>query len=441
MPLLWRLLVLLFLLARSNVATFWDPLETFIADRNCTFYYNRPDAVLQATMTGNVEIVNCVLGNLTDGTIDYVDNEVQLNIVNEVAETALIYAARTGKFDIATALIQHGANMDIKARGSTALHNAVLSNFPKIVSLLINSGANLNLEDSLGLTPLQRAVEKEYNDITLLLALAGANVTCADVPTFNDFISAAKSARPIDVAIVMCMVGKDVTMLSRQDSLGNTALHYAIKSQSEHISAILIRKNTNLNLMNENGDTVLMLTSKLSDITEDVRRDQSLDTIAADLISNSANLNLQNRKDGKTALMTAITEGQANIAIKIIEAGANLNLKEYSKGYTALHFAAIHGHMSIVKSAIGSNNCDVNIRSKAGNTALMLAALEGQNEVAKYLLSMSVCADTSLKNAEGKSVLNYARFEVPDYEFRTSPVGTRSKGCSWNSTIIKCQCE
>ena len=83
--------------------------------------------------------------------------------------------------------------------------------------------------------------------------------------------------------------------------------------------------------MNENGDTVLMLTSKLSDITEDVRRDQSLDTIAADLISNSANLNLQNRKDGKTALMTAITEGQANIAIKIIEAGANLNLKEYSK--------------------------------------------------------------------------------------------------------------
>ena len=121
--------------------------------------------------------------------------------------------------------------------------------------------------------------------------------------------------------------------------------------------------------------------------------------------------------------------------------GANLNLKEYSKGYTALHFAAIHGHMSIVKSAIGSNNCDVNIRSKAGNTALMLAALEGQNEVAKYLLSMSVCADTSLKNAEGKSVLNYARFKVPDYEFRTSPVGTRSKGCSWNSTIIKCQCE
>ena len=115
--------------------------------------------------------------------------------------------------------------MDIKARGSTALHNAVLSNFPKIVSLLINSGANLNLEDSLGLTPLQRAVEKEY-DITLLLAFAGANVTCADVPTFNDFISAAKSARPIDVAIVMCMVGKDVTMLSRQDSLGNTAPHY-----------------------------------------------------------------------------------------------------------------------------------------------------------------------------------------------------------------------
>ena len=95
--------------ARSNVATFWDPLETFIADRNCTFYYNRPDAV-PATMTKRRNCELC-LGNLTDGTIDYVDNEVQLNIVNEVAETALIYAARTGKFDIAdtdTAWCQHG---------------------------------------------------------------------------------------------------------------------------------------------------------------------------------------------------------------------------------------------------------------------------------------------------------------------------------------------
>ena len=71
----------------------------------------------------------------------------------------------------------------------------------------------------------------------------------------------------------------------------------------------------------------------------------------------------------------------------------------------------------------------------------MLAALEGQDDVAKYLFSRYVCADISLKNAEGKSVANYARFKVPDYEFKSTPVGTSTKGCSWNSTIAKCECE
>ena len=416
----------------------WDPLDTFVSDRNCTFYYQHPHAILQATMTGNTDIVNCVLGNLTT---DYVDNYGQLNAVNEIAETALIYSARNGKYDIASALIQYGADINIQARGNTALHHAVLSNHPSIVHLLINSGANLNIEDSSGFTAMQRAVQREYNDITLMLALAGAKTTCTDAPTYQDFISAAKSARPIDVAIVTCMLDKDTSMLSMQDSFGNTALHYAVKSHSQHISALLIRRNTNLNLMNKNGDSPLMLTARYSEFIEDVRRDQSLDVIAADLINSKANLNLQNSKDGKTALMIAIIEGQASIAIMIIEAGADLNLKEYDKGHTALHFAAAHGHMSIVKSAIQSNRCDVNIRSKAGNTPLVLAALEGQNEVAKYLLSKSVCADTSLKNVEGNTVLNYARFKVPDYEFKTNPVGTSSKGCSWNSIKVKCECE
>ena len=450
----------------------WDPVDTLVGDgRNCTFYKALPDALLQATMTGdenfdqsrstvpllhlhiltialtfslssfttgNLSLVECVLGNLTDGTVDFIDNGIQINIVNEVAETPLIYASRTGMVEIASLLIQNGANLDIRSAGTgnggTALHLAVSSYHPSIVNLLVNSGANLTIQNNFGKTAIDVAVEKKYEDLVLAFARAGASTTCDDEPTEDTFIHLARAGRAQDLLALSCLVDKTLDYLDYVDENGNTAVMNAVISGSLEIASLLIAKNANLDKKNNGGDTALMLTSKYYPATADIRGDQSLDYIALELIRHDANLDIQNSVDGKTALMTAVLVGQTNIAISLIENGANLDLREFRTGLTALHMAAAGGYMSIVRALV-QGGCSLDLRSFLGNSAVMMAALEGQDNVAKYLLDE--CADTSIKNREGKMLVNLARFQVPEYIFLNPKY---SRGCSYDSQLAKCVC-
>lgn len=172
-----------------------------------------------------MSLVGCVLGNLTDGTVDFVDNSIQLNMQNEVAETALIYASRTGMTEIARLLIQYGVNMNVRSAGTgnggTALHLAVSSYHPSIVSLLINSGAGLNIQNNAGKTAIALAIDRNFDDLVLTLALAGANTTC-DEPKENAFIHLSRGGRAEDFLKLSCLLSKSLTYLDTRDENGNT---------------------------------------------------------------------------------------------------------------------------------------------------------------------------------------------------------------------------
>jgi ankyrin repeat protein len=86
----------------------------------------------------------------------------------------LIQAASTGNVDRVRSLLATNANKDLD-RGA-AIGNAAAAGHTKIVELLIRAGANVNLRDKLGFTPIASAAYAGYGEIVRLLIDAGADI-------------------------------------------------------------------------------------------------------------------------------------------------------------------------------------------------------------------------------------------------------------------------
>ncbi len=86
----------------------------------------------------------------------------------------LIQAASTGNVDRVKSLLANKVNIDLD-RGA-AIGNAAAAGHTEVVALLIKAGANVNLRDKLGFTPIASAAYAGYGDIVRLLIDAGADI-------------------------------------------------------------------------------------------------------------------------------------------------------------------------------------------------------------------------------------------------------------------------
>ncbi|ODM93225.1 Ankyrin repeat domain-containing protein 39 [Orchesella cincta] len=93
------------------------------------------------------------------------------NATDKYGYTALHYAARNGCLDAAKTLIKCGADCNAQTGSlrATPLHRAVTAKKTEMVRLLVQSGANLKLKDSDGLTPFDRAMKEGHQQILDIL--------------------------------------------------------------------------------------------------------------------------------------------------------------------------------------------------------------------------------------------------------------------------------
>jgi ankyrin repeat protein len=102
------------------------------------------------------------------------------NITSPYYGTALIAAAHLGHAEVVRILIKAGAPLDhVNNLGWTALIEAIVlgnggRNYQETVSALVMAGANLNLADRRGTTPLALARSRNYEAIVRILERAGA---------------------------------------------------------------------------------------------------------------------------------------------------------------------------------------------------------------------------------------------------------------------------
>jgi ankyrin repeat protein len=123
---------------------------------------------LYAGARGHLEILKMTLAHGAD-----------LKSTNRYGGTALIPAAERGHVETVRTLIDAGVAVDhVNNLHWTALLEAVILGdggpaHQKIVELLLNGGANPNLADGNGITPLQHAKKAGYREIEKTLVAAG----------------------------------------------------------------------------------------------------------------------------------------------------------------------------------------------------------------------------------------------------------------------------
>ena len=122
------------------------------------------------------------------------------------------------------------------------------------------------------------------------------------------------------------------------------------------------------------------------------------------LVALGAEVNYKTKREGNTALFTAVEFQSLPSAQALINAGADINSKNI-KGYTPLHFA--HRSSRDIIELLIDKGAAINARADNGSTPLMEAVIAKNIQIVKSLLDKGARVD--LRNNEGKTALDLAR--------------------------------
>ena len=143
-----------------------------------------------------------------------------LNGKDKAGRTALMFAAEAGNSQALKLLIDAGAAMDINDfLGKVALHYAIEAPL-EVTRLLINSGADVDIRNSGGITPLMLAAGAGRRDIVKQLLAAGARVDFKDYQG-NSVTDWAKRSKDEElVALLAGRIKSHVVVESKADQGG-----------------------------------------------------------------------------------------------------------------------------------------------------------------------------------------------------------------------------
>ena len=236
--------------------------------------------------------------------------------------TALMFAAREGALDAATALTEAGANLDVTdPEGTTALVIAIINAHYDVAALLLDKGANPNLGDAAGMAALYAAVDMAHQEPMVNRPLPKPSGKLKAMDIIARLL--ARGADPNQ--------GLKTPLLMRQHNFGDgalgegaTPLMRAAKVGDAALMRLLLDKGADANRAMKSGTTALMVTvnrqGRLSGPMEGTIAAASL------LLERGADINAANA-NGDTALHVAVTKGDELVKF-LVEKGATLDAKD-----------------------------------------------------------------------------------------------------------------
>jgi ankyrin repeat protein len=224
---------------------------------------------------------------------------------------------------------------------------AILYNQSKIVKILVDKGANIDI-----------TIENEEMSI-LYLAIKYA---------YYDILKILLEHNKITIGI---------SVLNIRDKNYNVPIHYAIKFNNLDATKLLLEYGANLNVTDKNQYNSLHLAV--------YGRSYELCKLILD-----HNIDINHRcNTGETALHIACNLELYEIVNLLIEKKKgviNINIQDFGHEFTALHYSINLNNKKITKILI-ENSADINLQDVFGNTALHYCMVESNLETANTLLS------------------------------------------------------
>ena len=314
--------------------------ENYIIDKTLNFskeYDYIDNELMQVSAYGHFEVVKKLLEEYgADASYVYEQEKYHCEQYDEDSEKS------------------HDKHESNEISGVSALTLAVSSGHTKIVELLIDHGANLNVVDRFGVNLLEESIKKDYLDIFKILL---------DKPEFKGDI---------------------------QDYF-----KIALKNHSYEIAKFLLEeKEVNVNF--KNGKTALHM---LFGGYREIKNLQIIDLI----LDNGCGINSICSKYNSTALHHACDVLDIEAAKHLIEKGADITIAD-NEGDTLLHMACLRGKIELVNILI-EGGANIEALNNKGRTPLMNAIMLGRLDCAKVLIENG--AEINISDESGLPLLFY----------------------------------
>jgi len=353
--------------------------------------------------------------------------------VTEGADTRLRDAIQAHDVVTAQALIKSGADVNVRQPdGATPLHWAVHYDEIDIVEALLAAGAKADVANDYGFTPLMLACENGSAAAIERLLGAGADPNRAMPSGETPLMIASRTGR-VGAVTALLRAGADVN--AAESLKGQTALMWALSGPHFGAAKALVEAGADVHARSTGGFTPLMFATRYD----------SVDSVQL-LLGKGARLT-DEAEDGATPFIVAVLRGHVGLAKYFLELGADPDV--ISTGYTALQFAAATwdgvdsrdyvnapgewailaglpraDKLDMIKTLI-AHGADPNLRLlkepprygfslvagsakqyTAGATAFALAAMAGDVEVMQILLAGG--ADPNVPTRNGSTALMLA---------------------------------
>jgi ankyrin repeat protein len=325
---------------------------------------------------------------------------------------------------------------DMNKDGKTALHLAVSVSNVVAVQKLLENGANPNITDNWGDSPLHVAAERrDGNPIIDLLLEAQKVKGMGDVNDINKegrtaLHCAAYESNEI-TAEHLVKKGADV---NHRDNYGRTPLDMAALGAKNMNIIILLLQNINegdIQHQYRNNERLFFfakynlygLGNKIGDRflkkgIEPTSTDTDKCSLEIDEILKEEEFDFNGRYQdaGQTLFNAAISNNEVNLVRLFLERGADPTRRIEFAGFTTFHVAVImHSDPDTLNLLLESGKVDINETSKRGWTAFHLAIINKSNVTAVRFL-LEIGADPNSANEDGLTPLHVAASRAKDMD-------------------------
>ncbi|CAL1532046.1 unnamed protein product [Lymnaea stagnalis] len=330
------------------------------------------------------EAVSCVklILETTPSVINWQDYE---------GRTALHLAVADGNESVVNVLTTV-KNCNVSALDNvfrTPLHWAAVLGHSKIVSILLDSGADSSSSDSNGATALHYAAQNNFSE-TVSVFLCRNCTDEQDLEGRTAFMWAAGKGAD-DVIRVFLEHNVDI---QQEDKTGGTALHAGALSGHSTTVKLLLDNGAKLEATDQAKHTPLFRACEMGQMD-----------VVQTLIDCQARVDVLDQ-DGRSPLHWAALGGHAYICQILIKYGVNPDVRDYS-ARAPLHCAAFGGFVNCM-SVLMEHEADANSQDSKGMTCLHWACSKGHLDAVKLLIEYNAFPNHMAFTEDRYTPLDYA---------------------------------
>ena len=329
--------------------------------------------LLEATLRHEELLENAYMDELGDILLDCRDARMDCLV-------PFLTAAEYGQLSVLKQLF-HDHKLHVDAIGHSgqraALHLAALNEHIKIVEFLHEHGADPNLPDRQGRTPLHASVEKSGRYLCLQFFLnQNVSFKVTDDQGITPWHLAALQGNAHALSILKEFAPENETCFRSKDNEGRTPLHYAAQSGSKETLIFLLDHDDKHAIHDESSDGMTALHYCVKACRLDIDSSHCPRLLALEaLLSYRANPPSEDLM-GKTAL------------VSLVEMWEKFFLRQEDRGTT--HFHIPEGYVNLFSKILANTKIVSFLASVCKDPHfLCLALIFGQEQLAKDILKYS----------------------------------------------------